>query len=63
MQLAFYGMAVFGKIVEPSGAIGKILYLPKFLVYSNVATLIGFFRFIKGSQSPIWERVQRRDMS
>ena len=63
LQALFYFMAIAGKFVKKTGIIGKIFYLPKFLVSSNIAALIGLLRFLRGSQTPIWERVQRRDIS
>ena len=62
LQTVFYSVAVIGKHFEVPGVIGKILYLPQFLVYSNISALRGLYRFLRGSQSPLWERVQRRTM-
>lgn len=62
-QIAFYGLAVLGNLA-PSGKkqsrIMNLFYLPTFLVNSNLAALNGFFRFLRGGQSHLWQRVQRR---
>ena len=63
-QLLFYGLAWLGN--RPSGRegrLGKLLYLPTFLVNSNLAALLGFYRFLNKSQTPLWQRVQRRPLS
>lgn len=60
-QLLFYGLAWLGNVQSTHrGAIGKVLYLPTFLVNSNLAAVIGLYRFLAGQQTPLWQRVQRR---
>ncbi len=43
-----------------SGKLGKLLYLPTYLVNSNLAALLGLGRFLAGKQSTRWQRVPRR---
>ncbi len=59
-QLLFYALAWRGTRVERGGKVGKVLYLPTFLVNSNLAAVIGLYRFLRGRQTTLWERVQRR---
>lgn len=59
LQIVFYTMAVIGRRFKIGGIMGKILYLPTFLVNSNVAVVSGLFNFLNGQQSHIWQRVQR----
>ncbi len=59
-QILFYALAILGKYIN-SGIIGKVLYLPTFLVNSNWAALKGFWRFSSRRQTTLWERVQRRE--
>ncbi len=60
-QLAFYLLAIIGKRQQLEGnKVGKILYLPTFLVNSNLAALRGLWRFLSGGQSTRWQRVKRR---
>lgn len=61
VQGIFYGLALIGNRREPQGVVGKLLYLPTYLVNSNLAALIGFYRFFTGNQSPLWKRVPRRE--
>ena len=60
-QLIFYGLAWFGNLVTLKGSIGKLLYLPTFLVNSNLAGLIGLYRFLTRTQTTLWKRAQRRE--
>ncbi len=57
LQLLFYMLAFLP--VERKGVIGKLLYLPTFLVNSNKAALIGLYRFVTKRQSTLWKRVPR----
>lgn len=60
-QLAFYAAALAGNVWHFSGALGKLVYLPTFLLNSNFAAVIGLVRFVTGRQSVRWERVRRRE--
>jgi biofilm PGA synthesis N-glycosyltransferase PgaC len=59
LQMFFYGMAVIGNLIRFKGILGKVFYLPTFLVNSNLATLAGLYSFITNKQSHIWTRVAR----
>ena len=59
MQLLFYTMAVVGNLVKFHGPLQKLMYLPSYLVNSNIAILRGFYGFVSGKQTNIWERVRR----
>ena len=59
LQILFYLLAFFGRDINYRGS-WKILYLPVFLVNSNLATLQGFFRHFRKEQDVSWERVNRR---
>ncbi|MDP1624712.1 MAG: glycosyltransferase family 2 protein [bacterium] len=58
-QISFYLFALVGNFFEFKGLIGKLLYLPVFLVNSNLATFMGFYAFVINKQSHIWKRVRR----
>lgn len=60
-QLLFYGSAWLGNRIERTGAAGKLLYLPTFLVNSNLAALIGLYRSLTQGQTSLWQRARRRD--
>lgn len=60
-QLLFYGLAWIGnRQTERAGIGGRLLYLPAFLVNSNLAAVVGLYRFLTKSQTTLWQRVQRR---
>lgn len=59
IQIAFYLMAAIGSLLKLNGLAGKLLYIPVFLVNSNLATLMGFYNFISNKQLHIWNRVRR----
>lgn len=60
-QGVFYGLAWLGRGERRDGLWGKVLYLPTFLVNSNMAALVGLYRAVTRRQSTLWERVARRD--
>lgn len=61
LQILFYGLALTGNIVSTRGFLGKLLYLPAFLVNSNLAALTGLYAFLTGKQTHLWQRVRRSD--
>ena len=63
LQILFYVLAWVGGQMNGKNnqsKIKKILYISTFLVNSNIAALKGFAQFIRGQESHIWERIQRR---
>jgi biofilm PGA synthesis N-glycosyltransferase PgaC len=63
LQTLFYALAWIGRKAGNRGEQNKLVrlfYIPTFLTNSNFAALMGFFRFLRGSQSHMWERIQRR---
>ncbi|MCB0208058.1 MAG: glycosyltransferase family 2 protein [Anaerolineae bacterium] len=60
-QMLFYGAAWLGNQLEDKNhKLAKVLYLPTFLVNSNLAALTGLYRFVSGGQATTWQRVNRR---
>lgn len=60
LQTLFYGLAYIGNFFRAGGQVGKLLYLPTFLVNSNLAALRGFYNFLTRQHSARWQRVGRR---
>lgn len=60
LQCVFYLLAWIGTHFTNSGKIGKLLYIPTFLVNSNYAALSGALRYFRRQQTTNWTRVQRR---
>ena len=62
LQCAFYFLAWIGNRLKGRGLIGKLLYVPTFLVNSNLSALRGLLSFLSGGQTVLWERVSRREI-
>jgi cellulose synthase/poly-beta-1,6-N-acetylglucosamine synthase-like glycosyltransferase len=58
-QIAFYALALIGIAFKPGGRIGKVLYLPTFLLNSNLAAVIGAYHYATRRSTVLWERVAR----
>lgn len=58
MQLGFYGLAMIGRWLSRSH-LGKWLSLPMYLLFSNLAAMSGFFRWIAGRETALWHRAPR----
>ncbi|MGZ9165179.1 MAG: glycosyltransferase family 2 protein, partial [Anaerolineales bacterium] len=61
LQLIFYGFAWLGNVLRGKGLMGKLLYIPAFLVNSNFSAVHGLILFLTGRQTSLWQRVQRRE--
>jgi poly-beta-1,6-N-acetyl-D-glucosamine synthase len=57
-QCAFYGAAALAAI-QPSLRRFKLLKLAYYFAFMNYCAILGFFRFLKGSQSAVWEKARR----
>lgn len=63
IQFAFYLTALMGTLLSnplKQSKLANLLYIPAFLMNSNLAALSGFLKFVHGEYSPIWEKVQRQ---
>ncbi|HKJ39873.1 MAG TPA: glycosyltransferase family 2 protein [Anaerolineales bacterium] len=61
-QLVFYGAAFLPGEKRAGGMLGKVLYIPAYLVNSNIAVLKGLYGFLTRKQTNIWERVRRGNL-
>ncbi len=62
-ELLIVLLALFGGSLKDKGVIGKVLYLPAFLVNSNLAAIMGLYSFFTGKQTALWKRARRRGES
>jgi biofilm PGA synthesis N-glycosyltransferase PgaC len=62
LQVLFYLSAWLGDHFKGQGLIGKILYIPTFLVNSNFSALRGLISFLTGRQTTLWQRARRRNV-
>ncbi|MBC7848756.1 MAG: glycosyltransferase family 2 protein [Chitinophagaceae bacterium] len=61
-QLVFYGMAVTGWMLATREIRVKILYVPFYFFFMNLAVFLGFRRFIRNKQSVLWEKASRQKL-
>lgn len=59
LQAAFYGSAILGRICESQQLKVKAFFVPYYFFIMNYAVYKGFFRFLKGTQSVLWEKAKR----
>ncbi len=58
-QIAFYAAAALGWLLEKKHIKIKALFIPFYFCMMNYAMFKGFFRFLKGNQSVVWEKAKR----
>lgn len=59
-QIMFYVAAAAGYLLEQFDRKSKLLIAPLYFTLMNLAAYAGFIRFIRGTQSAVWEKAQRR---
>jgi poly-beta-1,6-N-acetyl-D-glucosamine synthase len=59
-QILFYLFAMIGYFMEKRQIRLKLLFIPYYFCMMNFAVFAGFIRYMKGSQSVLWEKSARR---
>lgn len=60
VQILFYTLSFIGWLmVSSSQNTFKIFYIPYYFVFMNFSVWAGFFRYLYGTQSAIWEKSKR----
>jgi len=59
LQIGFYGLAFIGRLFSTSNIHIKTLGFFYYFVSMNIALMVGFFKFVSGSQSVMWKRTER----
>jgi cellulose synthase/poly-beta-1,6-N-acetylglucosamine synthase-like glycosyltransferase len=59
LQLLFYAAALLGWFLENRETRIKILFIPYYFFIMNLSVVLGFFRYMKNTQSVNWERSKR----
>lgn len=59
LQITFYSLALIGYLLEKKQLRLKALFIPYYFCIMHYAVYRGFFRFVKGNQSVLWERAKR----
>ncbi len=62
LEACFFLLAGLGSITRFPGMLGKVLYVPTFVLNSNFAALKGFYRYFAARQPVFWTR-PRDEMS
>ncbi len=58
-QLGFYILSTIGYVHRNHKIRRKVFFIPFYFMMMNVSAFLGFIRFLKKSQSVLWERAQR----
>ena len=53
IQLAFYALAVAGKVFNLKN---RLFFVPYYFCMFNLASLVGLFKALSGNVSPVWEK-------
>lgn len=61
-QLVFYSMAITGWIFANREIKVKLLYIPFYFLFMNLAVFLGFRRFIRNKQTVLWEKASRQKL-
>lgn len=59
-QIAFYILAYLGYYFQKRKIKVKAFFVPFYFTFMNVSVFQGFARYVKGSQSVLWERASRK---
>jgi len=58
-QLSFYGLAIIGAALASTGRSWVLFTIPFYFVFMNYCLAKGFFRYVNGKQSVLWEKSLR----
>jgi biofilm PGA synthesis N-glycosyltransferase PgaC len=58
-QVAFYGSAIIGFLLERRHARLRIFYFPFYFCFANLAVLLAWTRWARGTQQYTWKRAER----
>jgi len=58
-QLVFYALALLGRLAVGPAAVRRATGVAYYFVAMNLAIAVGFWRFLRNTQAPAWERTAR----
>jgi cellulose synthase/poly-beta-1,6-N-acetylglucosamine synthase-like glycosyltransferase len=58
LQAGFYGMAILAWLLERAGKRLTLLAMPLYFVLANLASVIAFYKFIRGERYARWEPIR-----
>ncbi len=60
LQIIFYLNALIGWIMEKNGVKSAIFSMPLYFVLANLASVIGFYKFLSGERFASWEPIREK---
>jgi cellulose synthase/poly-beta-1,6-N-acetylglucosamine synthase-like glycosyltransferase len=60
LQIVFYAIALIGWFLEKNGVKSGVLAMPLYFVLANAASLVGFYKFLRGERYARWEPIRDR---
>ncbi len=60
-QVAFYGVAALGLVIERAGARIGVFAIPHYFVLANLASVLGFYKFVRGERYATWEPIRDKN--
>jgi cellulose synthase/poly-beta-1,6-N-acetylglucosamine synthase-like glycosyltransferase len=61
LQIVFYAMAFIGWLLEQSDKSIGIFAIPLYFVLTNLASLVGFYKFLSGERYARWETIRENN--
>ena len=58
LQLAGYGAGVLAWLLDRAGVRSRLLVLPQYFLLANIASLIAFYKFLRGERYARWEPIR-----
>ncbi|PKN53648.1 MAG: glycosyl transferase [Deltaproteobacteria bacterium HGW-Deltaproteobacteria-13] len=59
LQVIFYLVATAGYLLQKRHLASRLFFVPLYITIMNVSALTGFFRYLRGQQSVLWEKSAR----
>lgn len=63
LQIIFYLMALIGWLLEKNEIKAGIVAIPLYFVLTNLAALLGFYKFLSGERYARWEPIRENEMN
>lgn len=63
LQFIAYAVAAMGLLYINKSQVPKLISIPFQFLMMNAAAYVGFFRYIKGNQSAVWEKAVRENLT
>ncbi len=61
LQIAFYFLAFLGWLIEKTGAKIGVFAIPHYFVLANLASVFGFYKFLRGEKYATWEPIREKN--